>query len=434
MAKAPYQRTRDQTFLLDPVQATYTISNTASSMPPFTRLSSGWSCSSSALGPQGTIMHDVVTPGFRQLSAQGLVINNPMSRVFSKTTIYPHSGVYATNKDSANLQTITVEGVVPDLGNQWVPPSLDLGDVSVSAINKAFANSNQVNVLAAVDVIEAGDTLNMIRTHVTAIVGLLRSARSGPRSLVKFIGSEGRLLNSSRRNIKIMKYRSRGFGGAVKGASDLWLSAQYGYIPLILSIEGLMKSLEDESNKRLTFRGFNSGNGEATTNFTGSAGATLRNIKISREIRCRAGLMTEFRPTFAQKMGLYGENSIVIGYELIPYSFVLDWIWDLNTWLQAINPPRGSSCLSSWLSTYDYIRTTFTLSSVGGITKSGGVTTTYNSWQAVIIKEVTNERRDPNIKPGIPPIDLNYRSLTHSISGVALILSRIISNPRGKFR
>jgi hypothetical protein len=114
-------------------------------------------------------------------------------------------------------------------------------------------------------------------------------------------------------------------------------------------------------------------------------------------------------------------------YELIPFSFVVDWFMDFNTAIEAATPVKGWSSLGSWLTfhkeeilTYNRYTTGGSFSKVvSGITKTEQVFP-HASTMTLIKRSKT---RTPGINAGFPHLDSKFKSFTHAISALALTIS-----------
>lgn len=388
----------------------------------------------------GLIMHDTVTPGFRKLQAEGKIINNGMSRQFNDYVIEPWSGVsYASSRSW--FKTPVTGAFLSDEStwNSWLGfgpgytfpavASADISVIQIQASNEAIANSHQRDVLGIVDLAEGHKTIDLLTTNVHRLQNILNGVPLKKLGKAKFRkGSD----------IPMRKYKATSPGGKIAEASGLWLEYHYGILPTMMSIEGLMKVLMEQSKpKRQTYRGSASISDDITEttvvpfmswfNSSKQIGNINYSTRYEYNVYTRAGILTEFQASLQGRLGMEMRDIPTAMYELIPFSFVLDWVYDLNTAIEAMTPVNGYSSLASWLTTvkeeiftYTYERTGFS----DALTDSTGITvaTGYPLRTAVTLISRT-KTRTPGLTARLPKLDLHFRSYTHAISALALAIS-----------
>lgn len=383
----------------------------------------------------GTLMHDVVTPGFNTLRSRGIIVNNAATRTENWESQQPFHGVnFMSHYTGSNPPTGTTLTSVTNSTN-WLPditsanfifPSLeDIAAIRQQASNEAIANSKQRDLLGIVDIAESGKTLDLLRTQ------LGRFDRLVDGSLFR-----GSLHRARRSRTRVFEYSPVTPLGRAKQASGLWLEVQYGWIPLLYSIDGLVKALGEPStlNKEpVVFRGSASSRNVVSQSHTvwgvtpwsnGVANReTTYTVSVDYNYYSRAGVLTRYKPSLRERLGLTISDIPLAGYELIPYSFVLDWFFDMNTYIAAAIPTPGKVDDASWNTLHKEEVTTFTYTrsdsagswtdytgSAPGFTCSRSFGTRY--WD-----------RTPGIRAGLPSINLQFKSWKHVVSATALVLS-----------
>lgn len=396
-------------------------------------------------GYNGGVMHDVVTPGYSAIIANGGIVNNPMSRDDRWTTIDETINgmisMWETNKSglpngatlSSTLSAID-QIIIPDNASSFFP-SIPLDTVAIlatlqqQAVNASVANAHQRNVMGMVDLAEGKKTLDMLRTQAGRVEKILH----GMPVTGKYVRSKSKRASRSR----LFRYVGRSPLGRAADVAGVWLEINYGLIPLMLSIEGLVKSLGTMQLEaaRLTFRGSDSWNQEKeSTKYTdGSAnGVSLTHtgtIRQSVQAHARAGVLTTYSPNLKAMLGLEGRDVIPGVYELIPYSFVADWFWDLGTYLEAVTPVSGYSQLASWVTVFLEENITYKYHRNGG--QSAWVNNqrwTYGEYSSSVSTRRYYKARSVNVPVGIPNIRTDLKSLTHLVSGAALVLSNTLNS------
>lgn len=146
-----------------------------------------------------------------------------------------------------------------------------------------------------------------------------------------------------------------------KGTSNKWLEYQYGLMPLISDIYGATEVLRDGfKSKNHTLKAVRvikqSFPSPTRSNFTSSGSCEL-SVRCSIHARIRnADLAT------AASLGL--TNPALIAWELVPFSFVIDWVLPVGDLLEASSAIHGLDFVSgsySWQAKLDLDWTSTTL-------------------------------------------------------------------------
>jgi len=394
-------------------------------------------------GSFGNICTDVVTPRWRERIQRGDIINNPFSIIERHIQVNPLNGLRQENTaknynalaNGAEYRLLSYwANLKVDLGSSLFPPLPEAYDFSLreqEVINKAFVKSHQNDVLGLVDLAELGKTWELLVENLGRIERLIR----GDVRMLWKIKQWKQTARSKKKATKdgrlSFRYYPKTAMGKLGDVSNYYLEYTYGIIPLMSTVEGLLKQIvEITKPTRLTFRAqdlkdlsYKSSQVYQSTQL----GQTKDYVKytISREINwsVRAGVMTEFKPSLSDRLGLNLHSVPGAVYELIPFSFVLDWIWDLNSAIVALTPHPGYRALASWSTvekleqvvyTVDYLAATFENTS-----------TIYQMYpgQFSAIETRRYKQRTPGVSPGIPNAKLNFSHFTHLSNGAALIAS-----------
>lgn len=198
-----------------------------------------------------------------------------------------------------------------------------------------------------------------------------------------------------------------------------WLELQYGWKPLLSDVFGACDALSrrDKSHFRVTATATESVNRKFQKNWTGaSMGHGEAQVLFSTFVRIDALPDNDLIMSLAQ-MGV--TNPLLIGWELVPYSFVVDWALPVGSWLESLDALAGYSKASTSISTLirgDWL-------DVGRSGKNGSdfyVKNTYIGTQRYVklVREASN---------GVPqatfPRFKDPRSLLHMANGLSLLAS-----------
>jgi hypothetical protein len=134
-----------------------------------------------------------------------------------------------------------------------------------------------------------------------------------------------------------------------KGVAESWLELQYGWKPLLADVTGSMENLYDKDHQdadryRVTVRG-SAKEGPATKNksYGGNSGdwfVGYGTYKSLRSARVRLDYYLE-NPALAQASGLGIINPYDLAWELMPYSFIVDWFVPVGDYLSSMDADLG---------------------------------------------------------------------------------------------
>jgi hypothetical protein len=290
---------------------------------------------------------DVVTPGFRKLSREGKVVNNPRtfsseaqtaSGTFSRvrsvaescgaTHVHneedltgPHGWYYASGTNSLSLprtSLITDEEISSAVG---------------VAATQAWEKSNGHLADILVDVAEMRQTLKMFTQPTSAIKPLLSAINRTRKGGLNAFGKVG--------------------DGTIASARNLWLQYRYGVRPLVSSVNGILKALnKPPSSKRQTFRGKYSLFKQGSTTGTTSTWSTRFNWEQSASdvVNIRAGILMEETLDLPTTLGVDGSGLLSLPWELVPFSFVADWFINVGSFIGGLVPYLTKHPLATWYS------------------------------------------------------------------------------------
>lgn len=353
------------------------------------------------------VMTDTVTPGFKKLSSKGSTVFSPLQKTKTETLDYAtpftrNDVVWYPNSNTKKsffeetLHTGTVASSY--LLNSSYSAIPDVSSTRNRAITSAFSNVSlsDANVIA---------TLGESKQTIISLVSALRSVH---KIFFRFSRTRTELL---------FKFKKMKKADHVKLLADLWMKARYELRPLYYECMGYAKALQAEPKPRFrqTFRGFAEDSGTLPDAYVDKA-VWYRTIKSKTTARftvqCRAGVLTDVNGA-SLKMSL-GVYEIPQGlWELVPYSFVLDWFINMGDLIASWTPKPQFKVLGSWVTTT--VTTTYT-TTMSGIT----ISKPYNpskteSWYShsliaspILMKTITSVKREINpARPVLPEVSVN---------------------------
>lgn len=175
-------------------------------------------------------------------------------------------------------------------------------------------------------------TVNLIRNPAGALLGSLKSAWSD-RSLRPYLSRSIRSLRKE---------------GIPKRISDKYLEYVYGWLPLMSDIHGIVELAKQQGVRPLLLegRGSSSQQGQHGTstynNFSSKCITTVDSVSCKGTVRCN--IWGRIDPNAAglralNQLGLL--NPVSLAWDLVPWSFVVDWFVPIGNVLQALTAPAG---------------------------------------------------------------------------------------------
>lgn len=140
-------------------------------------------------------------------------------------------------------------------------------------------------------------------------------------------------------------------------ASSAWLSLRYGWLPLISDVHSAADAYQTltSDKKPKVIRVRSKAKIPSTWTWT-----NITPTKIQSELSLAIVLKTTVYPSYAESLGF--TNPALLAWELLPGSFILDWVYDVGSWLKLVCAfPTGSST--------SYITTSFWNTSYQGSVK-----------------------------------------------------------------
>lgn len=143
-------------------------------------------------------------------------------------------------------------------------------------------------------------------------------------------------------------------GYTVDGISHLWLAYRYGIMPAVNDIQGIIEGLTKKTEKRRETIRAKKGM-ELSKTFTvptSWAGISMNVINdVTDSVTVRAMSLDEFSTSLWENIGFTPKGLITVPWELVRYSFVIDWFVNVGDFLGAIIPAFGWNNIGSCLVT-----------------------------------------------------------------------------------
>jgi hypothetical protein len=307
------------------------------------------------------VMSDIVTPKFQSIKSEGGIVNSPMKKTFYSYS-WPSLVIYDTLYLPVNQVGIysTYSG---SLFSIWDDPTgvrkyTDGSYFYLKGFRRVTNNDSVVKIRAAVD---ARNKINPVLVQSIVSLAELRKTVRLVTNLARTLVKLGTAIRSSGTNEQIydlingVKKGNLGHAKrALLGGSSRYLEYRYGIRILILEIQGVLKALHNVRQVKPRYTARSTKNiyseyvGSKTYQYSLS-GTDVHGIRSSEDVTARAFVMYEadLKHQHARDWGYY--ELPLAAWELIPYSFVIDWIIPIGAWLEAITPKAGVKILAEGL-------------------------------------------------------------------------------------
>jgi len=252
-------------------------------------------------------------------------------------------------------------------------------------------NSNQLQL--AVDFAEAKKTVNLLATIASQSIYALRALRRGNIGLA-------------------LKHLRKG------GIPDQYLTFQYGVKPILSTVKSAYDLAKDHLEKDLIFYG------KSTSKWSDSFSFMERGFQHNVEA---SGGHTSYLAARVNKLWLanatqFGlSDPLTVAWELIPFSFVVDWFVPIGNTLQGLTSGFGLELIDGYSTSFGGMRDT-AFDPIPCYMSPGDYELKIDNglWQ----KEYRFVEREPHVGfplPGFYAKSSNPFSTTHVLNGLALL-------------
>lgn len=237
-------------------------------------------------------------------------------------------------------------------------PAPDPSALEDLALSSAFARAHQGDVQALVTVAEAPSTIRTISSYMKQAYRLLRAFK--------------------RLDLKYLKGQL-----SLKELQNQWLSARYGIRPLIGDVRNVADAILSAKtgrhrSSRRSFRGraedtFSSTVNDVTWRPPGTTIVVSGSLTSFGNLSSRATVVVGYSPEVANNFRTELTRMLSLGafidtaWELIPYSFVVDWFANIGDVLSSWQPIMAGEVLTACVTTQTTISSSFVANKAEGL-------------------------------------------------------------------
>lgn len=269
---------------------------------------------------------DCVTPHYHSILTKGGVLPYLPVIIKTDTTEVKSPMTFTTDRKIAPICNLTYGSQILSDSSFTIPalPSID-GSAITQVVNASIASAKTETFDALTAAAELHKTADMIANRVNRVFRIANRAA----------------LRAS---------RERGVRRQLAVFNSLWLELRYGWRPLVYDVSNACRQLSEKPRLR------NEGHSSVSVDF--AASTTKTNVGTATQHVCtcvRSGTRT-YRG-FALASGHFGSapgfQPFRSAWELVPFSFVVDWFFDVGSFISAVTPIPGVDTLASGYSIHD---------------------------------------------------------------------------------
>lgn len=264
------------------------------------------------------------------------------------------SGTWRDGKSSGGpwMYTGNLRGAIPDAQNLRYPPEYSSG-LKSRAIIDALTKLKSQNVNLAQALAERNQTAGLVASNLTKIAKCALAVKRGDfLSALREVG-----LHRTRRGYRIRRPQTE------KEFAKRWLELQYGWKPLLSDIYGALKDLgESEKGTPLfvTVRGTASEQWQEIRSPVDNVGFLPCTITATKQRGCKVVLTYTPLTSMLRTVSSVGlTNPMMLAWELLPWSFVVDWALPIGDILNIADATAGWNFLGGTITERSTINTVY---------------------------------------------------------------------------
>lgn len=268
--------------------------------------------------------------------------NYTQNRGIVITTCGTRTGYYSSDG--------TGVGYCPSIADYYNSLPTPLTSVEISALdheatNKVLTKVKDMRVNLAQFYAEREQMIEMFRETITQIASSIRAMKKG--DVVGAAEHLGIPVGSRRQRAKIIRRHKSRVRATSDSLADRWLALQYGWKPLLSDVAGMAESVAKALNNHDNYVATGRKAHRVTRDFLketikdslgGSADGVVK-VEGIHEISYELRYTPDSASRPLVELGIL--NPLELAWELLPYSFVVDWFADVGNSISALDATVG---------------------------------------------------------------------------------------------
>lgn len=368
------------------------------------------------------VCNDVVTPGFAEASKRGSVISNPCTITRNTKTVKGQCNLRVDRTTPCGTGTQYNESTHYGSSVEQAPSLLTYtsdeiesfrGAAYTSAVAKAAAEDWQ----SLVDLVELEKTAAMFKNVFKDFLFLVESAR---RDLIR----------------DTAKRAKRGLPPGYKDTTDFitknWLQYQFGFMPLTYSLKGIMQAaLRRKSPPRASFHAHEYAQKQDSVSnqliATGSYAKVYMSYQRKVEIKAHGSILVEPHLDWIHSVGMEMTDVPSAAWELVPWSFVIDWFTNVGDIIRAATISPNITTLASSGVVKVTSTTTWQRSLTKTVTDGSLNYGALGSMSGEVVSFTYDRIPDPSYYLHYTPPSFTLRDARHAVDALALAIGHLRS-------
>lgn len=286
---------------------------------------------------RSAVFSSVKTPGFRTMTKRNRsLVNNPFSQSFNTETRRSGTVVYGyfTGSNPSIADNVFSGDIGLDQSMTFAYPVLDTSFADSDARSKLLTRLKDASINLGQSFAERKQTVNLIATNVNRLASAAMAIRRGKfNHAASLFGVKGRPVKKD-------------LPPSPKNLSNHWLEFSYGWRPLVNDIYGAAEAIAKtygDIPKRTSVSAISYANPKKLSKFPSNNSNSTGVVLLSTERRAvRYTCFYAEDVTYSRAMAQTGlSNPLLLAWELVPYSFVIDWFLPLGTYLSNMDASNG---------------------------------------------------------------------------------------------
>lgn len=307
----------------------------------------GYSWSTTTVTPAPAIVTtttrtSISTPNYLALARLGRLPNNAFSFVERRED--KMFGTVFVKQDGANGPTGVYRGVIEGVTNTPGNVSTAINaairkQVSDQSISKVLSDAKDMKINLAQAFAERQQTANLVATTAARFANAMRNLKKGD------LGAAAENLG-----VKVSKNarrrHNRGFrNNQSQAVASGWLELQYGWKPLMNDVFGAAEAIANANHRPPRFRASATASRTVVEVYE-TGGKVANTLPVTNTVTSQYDVkhVVYFEPhasMLSVPVALGLTNPLLVAWELVPYSFVVDWFFPLGNWISNLDATFG---------------------------------------------------------------------------------------------